>query len=102
MIKIHIDNQSYIHKPQKQEIAKISKRITSCVYATDNFKELADRISNKGHTWCPAVFDGTRNINNFVSTQLISLDFDDGITFNEVKIKSEKYKNWYPEEDPVH
>ena len=91
MIALHIDNQSYSKKPEGKEIAKISKRITNNIYETDNLKEVADLISNKGCSWCPAIFSGARTIDTFVSTQLIALDFDEGVTFDEVKQKAEKY-----------
>ena len=91
MISLHIDNQGYSKKPEGMEIAKISKRITNNIYETDNLKAVADLISNKGCSWCPAIFSGARTIDTFVSTQLIALDFDEGVTFDEVKQKAEKY-----------
>ena len=91
MISLHIDNQSYSKKPEDKEIAKISKRITNNIYKTDNLKEVANIISNKGCSWCPSIFSGSRTIDNCVSTQLIALDFDEGVTFDEVKQKAEKY-----------
>lgn len=91
MISLHIDKQSYSRKPEGKEIAIISKRITNNICETDNLYEVADLISNKGCTWCPSVFNGTRTIENFVCTNLIALDFDKNITFDEVSEKAERY-----------
>ena len=91
MILTTLDKQGYSRKPEKKEIAKISKRIADCTCEVHDLKEFANLVANKGYTWCPTVFNGNRNIDNFVSIQLIALDFDGGVTFDEVKQKSEKY-----------
>jgi len=46
------------------------------------------------NTWSPAVFkDDYRNIENFISTQVIGLDIDEGCSLEEAKEKFKDYKH---------
>lgn len=88
-MKILLDNQQYTFKPSA-DIAKINNRITNCPI-DKNVKYIADHVGNHGHTWCPAIFNGKSNKNNFKEIQLIALDFDGGISFEQVYQISETY-----------
>ncbi len=88
-MKILLDNQQYTSKPSA-DIAKINNRITNCPIHK-NIKYIAEHVGNHGHTWCPAIFNGKRNKNNFKEIQLIALDFDGGISFKQVHQISETY-----------
>ena len=87
---ITLDNKYYISKPSKEEIGKINNRLSEHYYVTD-IRKTAELIGNKGCTWCPAIFNGKRKKENFIEIQLIALDFDGGIGFDEIKGISEKY-----------
>ena len=91
MILSTIDVMGYNQKPKNSEIGKISNRITAQIHQINNLKEFAERISNKGYTWCPAVFNGSRQIRNFVSTQFIALDFDGGVSFSSISERAKEY-----------
>ena len=91
MILASIDTKGYNNKPQNNEIGKISTRIANNVYQISDLKGFADFISAKGHTWCPAVFSGTRKISDFKSIQFIALDFDEGAVFEDIYKRSVKY-----------
>ena len=90
-MNILLDKTGYTQKPSGKEIGKISTRIVNNIYESKNIREIADLIGNHGHTWCPAIFNGKRNKNNFKEIQLIALDFDGGISFEEVCQISETY-----------
>lgn len=89
MEKILLDTVSYTKKPDN-EIAVISSRITGSVIYTD-LDYIADKVGNQGHTWCPATFCDKRRISDFEQVQLIALDFDEGVSFEEVQKISGKY-----------
>ena len=90
-MKILLDTIQYTKKPSGQDIGMISRRITNTIYSTKNIYKIADLIGNKGHTWCPAIFNEKRSKDTFKEIQLVALDFDGGISFDEVKTKAEKY-----------
>ena len=91
-IKLCVDKVPYTTKPENGEIGKISNRIGKVsLNTTDDIKMFADDVGEKGHTWCPATFKGIRNKKNFEQFQVIALDFDDGITWEQVKERADKY-----------
>ena len=85
-MKILLDTIQYTKKPSGKDIGMISRRITNNIYSTKNVYKIADLIGNKGHTWCPAIFNEKRSKDTFKEIQLVALDFDGGISFDEVKI----------------
>lgn len=91
MILTTIDTEGYITKPEKNEIGKISRRIAASSYEVHNLKEFADLIGNKGYTWCPAVFKNQRKKDDFIQVQMIALDFDEGISFDDVLERAKRY-----------
>ena len=87
---ISIDKRGCLSKPNKEETGKISLRIAAHHIPVNKLRDIAERISCKGYTWCPAIFHGSRRISNFISTQFIALDFDGGVSFEAI---SERAKN---------
>lgn len=88
---ITLDIKGYNKKPHADEIKKISRRISKNVCEVNDLRTFAEHVSERGHTWCPAVFNGPRKTANFKSTQLIALDFDGGISFDTVTERCKKY-----------
>ncbi len=88
MYKITINTKKYIHKPEKDEIREINNNLTETELP---YKELAVLVGEQGCTFAPAVFNGRRKQDNFREQQLIALDFDNGISFNNIKKKAERY-----------
>ncbi len=90
-VTVSLDEKEYEKKPDKLEYTKLSKRIAQNPI-TINIEELADKVGNKGKTFSPAIFSkGSRRSENFVQMQLFALDFDDGISFEEIRSRAEEY-----------
>lgn len=69
-----ISTLAYNSKPEKSQIGSITN---SFLCKETNIKDLAEKIS-KGHTFAPAIFKNNNRTNdNFLSTQVFALDFDD-------------------------
>jgi hypothetical protein len=94
-IEISLDSVQYKIKPKDYEIAIISKRIASNKQALRNpndVKDFAEQVGQQGYTFCPATFNnGVRNLDNFEQLQLLALDFDGGISWREVKERTDEY-----------
>lgn len=99
-IKLCFDPTSFAAKPNSNDIIDISKRIGGCCQQINTFTELQSivrKISNQGHTFCPATFkNGTRKKDNFEQQQIIALDFDnsnpnESISIDEVCSRAIKY-----------
>ncbi|MCU5020528.1 hypothetical protein OCD65_28015 [Bacillus paranthracis] len=87
-IKLHLDSQSYSEKPQGGAIGSINNRITERVVELTP-AELSSELAT-GKTVLTGIMNGKRTIKNFVSTQVLMLDFDNKgdllyKTFDEVK-----------------
>lgn len=91
MILTTIDSKEYIKKPKGNEVGMISKRIAKEIYEITDLKNFAKEIAENGRTWCPAIFKSKRSINNFVSTQIIALDFDGGVSLYDILDRAKKY-----------
>lgn len=53
--------------------------------------ELADKVGNQGHTFCPATFmNNKRKATDFARMQVFTLDFDCGISAEEVRRQAER------------
>lgn len=93
-IKITLDKVKYNNKPNKLEISIISKRIVCNENITDlDIKQFANYlIQPYGYTWTPAIFMGnSRKNSEWKSQQVFGLDFDNGITLDEVIERCNKY-----------
>lgn len=73
-IKLHLDSQSYSEKPQGGAIGSINNRITERVVELTP-AELSSELAT-GKTVLTGIMNGKRTIKNFVSTQVLMLDFD--------------------------
>jgi hypothetical protein len=94
-IKVSRDNYRFSSKPDGSTIASISDRIGAQVktYNQENVKSFVNMVGKEGCTFCPATFKNcTRSKENFEQLQLLALDFDSGITFENVKSRTEHYE----------
>lgn len=90
MFKVTIDKNAQAGKPPKKEIGKISNRLVDAFeLSTETLSKYL--VAPYSYTWCPATFNGRRSNKNFTSSQLIALDFDSGITPEEVTSKLAEY-----------
>lgn len=91
-MKLCLDQQSLIAKPKNKKImADISNRIAGEEYLMES-KDIAEKVGNQGRSFCPAVFrNGRRLSDDFREMQLFALDFDQGISYQEVRRKAEEY-----------
>ncbi|MCM1231661.1 MAG: hypothetical protein NC489_16205 [Ruminococcus flavefaciens] len=87
--EISFNNKRYKSKPSGAEIGKISNGLYT---KSIDFRELAYEVGACGCTFSPAVYDGKRRKENFVGQQLIGLDFDNGVTFAEIKDRANHYR----------
>lgn len=76
--KILLDNQQ--HKTKPTNAGYISSRIAE-LPARVTIEQLANEVS-KGKTWC-AAFANERSANGFISSSLVYIDIDDGLTITE-------------------
>lgn len=89
-IQVHILDKCYREKPDKNEIARISQRITSQMSEL-NIGEFAREVGENGKPFTPAFFNGSRKKENFVQQEIYALDFDGGFTFNDFIERSREY-----------
>ena len=92
--KISLDPVGYNSKPTSHEVGKINNRIGKSPHSVeqDKIKEVIEAISVNGHSFAPATFkEGQRNKNHFEQMQVFALDFDKGISFDEIKNRTDKY-----------
>ncbi|MCM1329144.1 MAG: hypothetical protein NC253_06845 [Ruminococcus sp.] len=93
-IKITLDNVSYNKKPVGKEVAKINKRMANQVTTlkdTNDLKNFLEKVAEKGYTFNPSTFSGgSMKEDNFEQMQLMVLDFDDTISFDDVKARAEE------------
>jgi len=94
-IKCSLDTVKYESKPCSNDIMKINQRMAqnSNDYSKYSlpYNKLPELIGEKGHTFCGAIFNGAKQVVNFKAQQMFGLDFDNGITFDEVVKRCEKY-----------
>ena len=92
-VNVSLDTVRYSKKPEgKEQIIAISNRIAG--YAVNmGLEELADKVGNQGYTFCPAVFDGGRRREEDVQEmQLFVLDFDTGVSFEEIEGRAKEWE----------
>jgi len=94
LIKVTLDKIKYHNKPTKFETSIISKRIA----CNENITELQVNqfaeylVQPHGFTWTPTIFKGNLRLNNeWKMQQVFGLDFDNGITLEEVINRCNKY-----------
>ena len=92
-MKVILSLQRRYHKkkPDKNQTRIISNTIAECKDIVD-ISEAADLIGNKGCTFCGATFKPSKRKKNCVEAmQLFAIDFDDGVTYKEVKAIIDRY-----------
>lgn len=83
-VKVSVDSVSIMEKPPRYEIPTIRRRTTG-LWQEIELEELADLNGNKGHAIIPAHLEGGMKTENCTAMQLLTLDFDDGCTFAQIK-----------------
>lgn len=87
-----IDKKSYSQKPKNNyEFNEIRKR-TRENWKSVNLTEAAVLIGNEGHALLPGHLVGGNSASNCVGMQIFGLDFDDGITFEEIQERCKRYQ----------
>lgn len=93
-IKISLDNVSYSEKPAGCEAAKINKRIANKVMTIkdkNDLKNFLENVAENGYTFNPSTFSGgSMKEENFEQMQLMVLDFDGKIPFDDVKKRADQ------------
>lgn len=87
--QVSFDKKRHSEKPTGNEIGKINNRLYTKSIAYD---KLAYEVGECGCTFSPAIYNGNRRKENFIGQQLIALDFDNGVTFAEIKNRSNHYR----------
>lgn len=90
LVKVIIDEKGYQNKP-KNYMGAITKRMADHKNAYEvDLNQLANYITN-GHAFSISYAEGGMSDNNFVSSDLVGLDFDGELTVNQVLDKLEEY-----------
>ena len=87
--QVSFDKKRYSEKPTGNEIGKINNQLYTQSIAYD---KLAYEVGECGCTFSPAIYNGKRRKENFIGQQLIALDFDNGVTFAEIKERAAHYR----------
>ena len=73
-IKVSLDNQQFLVKPQKEEIPIINSRIGKSVKelnpSAKDIREFAENVGVGGHTFCPASFKGNAKVGECIFTEV--------------------------------
>ena len=88
MYSFFANDTSFKEKPSGNVIAELSR---SLIEVKCDYRKLAEGVGEKGMTFAPATFNNNRRIDNFKEEQVYALDFDDGITFDEIQRRAEQY-----------
>lgn len=88
--KVSLDN-----KPQEKKLSAgqivASKRRACNNWKEIDIKELANLVGNHGHSYVPGHLVGGIRAANCTEMQLFSLDFDDDVSFQEVRQQCDEY-----------
>lgn len=87
--QVSFDKKRHLEKPTGNEIGRINNQFYRKSIAYD---KLAYEVGEYGCTFSPAIYNGKRRKENFIGQQLIALDFDNGVTFAEIKERAEHYR----------
>lgn len=89
-VKVCLDTEGYDRK--RDDLAGV---ITLRIVKNEKeleIKELAEHVCLQGYAFTPATFGKkSRTINDFVEMQVFPLDFDTGISFEEIKARADEY-----------
>ena len=88
MYTFYADEKQFTAKPSGKETALINKRFHE---VTSDYRTIAAGIGELGMTFAAASFYHKRTNDEFKQEQIFALDFDSGITFEEIKARLSQY-----------
>jgi len=93
MIKLSLDTVCWNRKPKgKPEIGAISLSIPKNIVKISIEDFAKNVVQPYGKSWSPTIFkDGIRSNDTFVSQQVFCLDIDEGIAFDDMLERCDKY-----------
>jgi len=92
MIKLSLDTVCWNRKPKDGEIGVISKSVPKHIVEMEIEEFATNVVQPYGKTWCSAIFrDGLRSNETFEEQQIFGLDIDEGISFEEMIERCNKY-----------
>lgn len=91
-VKVCLDRVRHSIKPTgKKEMAEINNRLPKLKKEID-IKSLAVQVGKHGCSFCCATFTGDkRQVKDMEQIQIFGLDFDHGVTFDEIKNRAKRY-----------
>ncbi|OBQ05484.1 MAG: hypothetical protein AN482_16510 [Anabaena sp. LE011-02] len=89
--KLLLDNIQYLQKPDKQEIKRINKRLPKCSVEITIEEFAKSIVIPNSQTWVAAYLEGGRKNEYWKSQSIFALDFDSGITFDNVLTRLKEY-----------
>ncbi|GHV13455.1 hypothetical protein FACS1894219_08280 [Clostridia bacterium] len=102
-INVSVDTNNYDSITSAYQLSDIGERVSGSTksYDRNNIKDFAKRVSTIGRAFSPATYkgikqewadvDGSVTPDNFEQQQLLTLQFDNDISFDEVKRRAECY-----------
>ena len=93
MIKLSLDTVCWNRKPKgKPEIGPISLSIPKNIVEISIEEFAKNVVQPYGKSWSPTIFsDGIRSNDTFVSQQVFCLDIDEGLAFDDMLERCDKY-----------
>ena len=91
-IKVRLDKKSFQEKPNKEEVKGISIRLGNSLAEDIEWAKFCNLVGESGCSFSPADFYGSRKNENFKSQQIFGLDFDGGVSFEDIETRSIKLK----------
>ena len=93
MIKLSLDTVCWNRKPKgKPEIGAISLSIPKNIVEISIEEFAKNVVQPYGKSWSPTIFkDGIRSNDTFVSQQVFCLDIDEGLAFDDMLERCDKY-----------
>lgn len=88
MYTFYADEKQFTEKPSGKEAASIHKRFHE---VTSDYRTIAYNIGKNGITFAVASFYNQRTSRDFKEERLFALDFDSGITYQEIKARIDLY-----------
>lgn len=90
--KILLDPINYRSKPDSSEVRKINNRIIRYPTEIDIVELSSQLVLPNAKTWIPAYLEGKRNNKSWKSQSIFALDFDSGITIEQVLDRLKEYR----------
>ena len=95
--RVCLDRVTYRTKPDSGEAGRISARLAKkdrvhVISSTEDFNRFAELVGENEGTFSPATYyNESRSVADFEQMQLLTLDFDGGMSLNEVMDRTSKY-----------